>query len=103
MSENDTKNINFSPEDKTNEFLREAIAEIDEEILLMDGMEDAFLGLSHRVNAPILAVYSLDKILDVLMQRDGMDYDEALEFAEFNIIGAWVGERTPIIVSSTFY
>jgi hypothetical protein len=37
-------------------------------------------------------------MIQTLMQRDGMTYDEADEYIEFNCIGAWVGEQTPIIV-----
>jgi hypothetical protein len=36
----------------------------------------------------------------VLMTRDGMDYDEASEYIDFNCVGAYVGEQTPIIVRS---
>jgi hypothetical protein len=32
------------------------------------------------------------------MVRDGMDYDEAYEFFEFNTLGAYVGEQTPVFV-----
>jgi hypothetical protein len=27
-----------------------------------------------------------------------MSFDEAVEYEDFNVIGAWVGEQTPIIV-----
>jgi hypothetical protein len=40
-------------------------------------------------------------MLKVLMFRDGMTRDEADEYIEFNCIGAWVGEHTPIIVIDT--
>jgi hypothetical protein len=37
-------------------------------------------------------------MMDTLITRDGMEYEEAEEYIEYNCIGAWVGERTPIIV-----
>lgn len=43
-------------------------------------------------------VYNGDSILATLMFRDHMDYEEAREYVDFNIIGAFVGEDTPIIV-----
>lgn len=82
----------------TRKVLNDLFAEMDESVLLMDGFEDAFIGFSQRINEPILAVYSKSKMLNVLMFRDGMTYDEADEYIEFNCIGAWVGEQTPIIV-----
>jgi hypothetical protein len=32
------------------------------------------------------------------MERDGMSYEDATEFFEFNIAGSYVGEATPIWV-----
>lgn len=82
--------------DKIDEYLKE----MDESTLLMDGFEDALIGFSQRINDPLLAVYSYDKMVEVLMYRDGMDYDEACEYIDFNCVGAYVGEQTPIIVRS---
>lgn len=78
----------------------EYLKEMDESTLLMDGFEDALIGFSQRINDPLLAVYSYDKMVEVLMTRDGMDYDEASEYIDFNCVGAYVGEQTPIIVRS---
>ena len=33
-----------------------------------------------------------------LIERDGMDYEEATEYIDYNCLGAWIGEQTPIIV-----
>ena len=35
---------------------------------------------------------------DTLIERDGMDYEEATEYIDYNCLGAWIGEQTPIIV-----
>ncbi len=45
------------------------------------------------------AVYSRRKVIKVLMKRDGMDADDATEFFEYNIEGAYMGEWTPIFVA----
>lgn len=82
----------------TRQQISEYLEEIDESTLLMDGFEDAFIGFSRRINDPLLAVYSWEKMVEVLMRRDGMTYDDATEYIDFNCIGAWVGEQTPIIV-----
>ncbi len=71
-----------------------------EGILLCDGLEGAFIGVLHRFNQPTIAVYDIEKIIAIYMYRDGMTEEEAREFFEFNVIGAWVGERTPSFVSS---
>jgi len=45
-------------------------------------------------------VYSYDKILDILMTEDEMTEREAIDYIEYNIAGAYVGELTPILVRS---
>lgn len=72
--------------------------EMGESVLLMDGFEEAFIGYSQRMNEPILAVYSWEKMLEVCMVRDGMTDAEAMDYIDYNCLGAWVGEQTPIIV-----
>jgi hypothetical protein len=76
----------------------EALQEMGESALLIDGFDEAFIGYSQRINEPILAVYSYDKLIKVCMERDGMEYEEAMEYVDYNVVGAWVGEQTPIIV-----
>jgi hypothetical protein len=77
---------------------REHLAEVHPDILLLTDLDEAIIGVSQRINEPVLAVYDWEKIIHILMQRDDMDLDEAVEYTEFNIIGAWVGENTPIVV-----
>jgi hypothetical protein len=85
------------------EALNDYLNDLGEPLLLMDGFDEAFIGISQRINEPLLAVYSYDKMVDLLMTRDGMEDEDAMEFIEYNCIGAWVGERTPIIVRSPFW
>jgi hypothetical protein len=75
-----------------------ALKDADMNLLLMDGFDEAFLGYTTRINEPETAVYDFDKMVSVLMTRDGLSYDEAIEYIEFNCQGAWVGERTPHIL-----
>lgn len=66
--------------------------------VLADGHEHAFLGLAYRFgfDRPV-ACYDLDEVLAGFV-RDGMTADEAQEFFDFNVIGAWVGDQTPLFV-----
>ena len=71
------------------------------ECLLADGLEDALIGVSYNnCNCRIckVAVYDTDKVIDILMKRDKMSYEEAIEFFDFNIVGSYVGEKTPLFV-----
>ena len=65
----------------------------DENILLADGFGDAFIGLAHRLNNTF-AIYDYNKCIEILMEMD-MDIDEAKDYFEYNVVGAWVGNQTP--------
>ena len=69
-----------------------------EDMLLADGFEAAFIGIGERCGQPDVAVYDRDKCLEILQSDQGMRYEEAEEFFEFNVLGAWVGEQTPMFV-----
>jgi len=68
------------------------------DILFADGLEDALIGIGTQFNKRV-AVYDTEAVLAILMERDGMTYEDAREFFEFNIVGAYVGEHTPVFVS----
>lgn len=78
--------------------LDKALKEADLTLLLMDGFDEAFIGYTTRINEPVVAVYDYDKMVEVLMFRDGLSADDAGEYIEYNCQGAWVGEQTPYIV-----
>ena len=76
---------------------RELLAENDPDLLFADDFDEAIMGTAFPAgSASNKVVYSADKCLEILMERDGMDYEEALEFFGFNTECAYVGEATPI-------
>ena len=78
--------------DDVNRFAEEAGIEL----LVMDGHDDAIIGVGQRFT-DYFVVYDLKKVISKLME-DGMTYEEAVEFHEFNQVGAWVGPRTPVFL-----
>jgi hypothetical protein len=82
----------------TREEIEQHLENIGEEALLMDGFDEALIGFSKRINEPLLAVYKWQRMVQILKNRDKMSYEEAVEYIEYNCIGAWIGEQTPIIV-----
>jgi hypothetical protein len=68
------------------------------EMLTADGLDAAIIGVGARCGQPDIVAYDVEKVLEILVARDGMSYEEALEFYEFNIEGAWVGDQTPLWV-----
>ena len=68
------------------------------EALYCDGLSEALIGWCFRATKPEVAVYDHDKCLEIFMERDGMELDEAMEHLHYNVIGAWVGENTPVFM-----
>jgi hypothetical protein len=80
---------------------RDEIAEIYPELMFLEPgyFDKAILGVVNRINT-IAVCYSEAKIIKILMKEDGMDYDEAVEFYQYNILGSWVGEYTPVYLET---
>ena len=70
----------------------------DDKPLLADGFDSAVLGLSRGTLGADIAVYSIDRCIDILVKRDGMSEDEAIEFMHFNVLDAYMGPMTPMFV-----
>jgi hypothetical protein len=70
-------------------------------MIKLDGFDGAIIGpafvLLEDETVPRL-VYDAEKIRDILMKRDGMDFQGARDFIEFNIEGAYMGKSTPVLV-----
>jgi hypothetical protein len=74
--------------------IREFLAEYDEEILCADGFDEAIIGVCHISNNTIV-LYDMQKCIEILINRDGMTEEDALDFFHFNVLGSYVGEKTP--------
>lgn len=69
----------------------------DESFLVMEGHNNAILGVEAQ---RMVLAYSVKQILKNL-QKD-MTRSEALEYFEFNMAQAHMGEKTPVYVFDTF-
>lgn len=64
-------------------------------ILLADGLEGAFLGVDETGEAP-RAVYSIEECIRILSKD--MSREDAEEYFDYNVSGAYVGEQTPLFI-----
>ena len=69
-----------------------------EDTVFYDEFDAAFVGFGWQFNVGPVAIYNQDLVMAILKAR-GMDEEGALEYFNFNIIGAYVGERTPIFLT----
>lgn len=69
-------------------------------LIKIDDHDNAIIGTStiwqDHSQVEVL-VYSAKKIIKNLTRCD-MTFEEALEYIDYNIVGAWVGKNTPVIV-----
>ena len=94
-----TKKI-IKPEPKK---IRDIIADQYDDIplLFMDPEEfdDAIVGIANGYNLGPTVAYDYDKVIEINMSGGGTRED-AEEYFEFNQIGAYVGEHTPIFIKT---
>ena len=68
----------------------------EEECLTADGFDDALVGCTYGAN--VVAVYDINKMVEILME-EGTDYEDAVDFLDYNVVGAYLGEKTPLYVN----
>jgi hypothetical protein len=80
--------------------IRQAIAEDYPDLLVLDPeyFDEAIIGLVQRIGLDVIC-YDKDKVIELLCVKEGMTYEDAIEHFDFNIIGSWVGETTPVFFS----
>ena len=75
------------------------VHEMAEGAIILDGLDNAIIGITEEFGMEHRILYSVNKILDIL-SNDGMtNREEALEYYYYNIVGGHFGERNPIFLS----
>lgn len=67
------------------------------DLLFADGLDEAIIGVD---TVQMRVCYDVDKCINILRNEHGMELDEAIEFFDFNIAGAYVGEQTPLYIKT---
>jgi hypothetical protein len=74
------------------------IEEYAEGAILLDGLESAIVGIVEEFGNGNRVLYSKQKILNILQERDLMTMSEAEEFYDYNIIGLYAGEQNAVFL-----
>ena len=61
------------------------------DFLIADGFNDAIIGVDET---SMRLIYSVRKCLEILQEY--LDEEDAIEYFEYNVSGAWMGDKTPI-------
>ena len=76
------------------------LEQINPNAVLLDGYQDCLVGITTQQGNYPVAVYSTLCIINKLMRNEGMDYDEAHDYHSYNIAGSYMGEHSPVYISS---
>jgi hypothetical protein len=80
--------------------IRTAIGEDYPNLMVLPSEYDSsLLGVVMRADGLEVACYDYSKVIHILETWHGMEYDEAIEYFEFNILGAYVGGYTPCFLN----
>ena len=77
---------------------KDIFLEIDENILLADGFDDAIIGYMEKAGSPIIACYSKNKCIEILSKD--MNSEDAEEYFYFNVLGSYIGNYTPCFITT---
>jgi hypothetical protein len=70
----------------------------DELLFLEDKFDVAIIGVVHGQAGLFAVCYSEPKVLEILVEQDNMDPEEAMEWYQFNMVGSYVGDNTPVFI-----
>ena len=85
----------------------EVLTNENPEAIIYDDMDEALIGIyrgdlaRQSMQEVPIAVYSYVKFVEIYIKRDGMTEEEAIEFFDFNVRGAYIGESQPLIIDDT--
>ena len=77
--------------------MREWLAERVEDAVTWDGCDAAIIGVVERCSQPPLVCYDYELLVQCFVEQ-GMSGEDAVEWVDFNLAGAWVGDGTPMIL-----
>lgn len=72
--------------------MRDKIADINPEAIVLDGFDDAIIGISECGRV----IYNIDKMIKILVSDNEMSEIEALEYLDFNVLCGHFGDYSPI-------
>jgi len=66
--------------------------------IMLDGLDEAIVGIVEEFGSSPRILYSRSKILEILQTRDLMTEGEAEEYYDYNILGLHAGEQNPVFL-----
>ena len=84
------------------ERIRNILQDENPDFILYDGMDEALLGIYRNFNTDgSVGVYSYISYISILIDRDKMTEEEAVEFFDSNVQRLYLGKQQPLIIDDT--
>ena len=72
-------------------------------MLKADGFDKAIIGQTYdMVVSEERLIYSVEKCVEILVERDGMTSEEAIEYMDFNVLRAYIGKDQPVFLREEY-
>ena len=68
------------------------------ELIVLNGLEGAEIGVASSHEGYSAMIYSTHGIIRILMERDGMDWEGAIEYFYFNILATYNSSGNPMFL-----
>lgn len=80
----------------------EELKENAEGAIMLDGLDDAILGIVEEFGNGPRILYSKKKIFEILMSRDEMTIMDAIEFYDYNILGLYASPQNALFLNDYY-
>jgi|TARA_B110000503_G_C6857753_1_gene293536 hypothetical protein len=68
-------------------------------MLLAEGYENAFIGITiPQSSRDELAVYDFAICIDIIMKRENIKEEDAVDYFYFNVVNSFAGNYTPLFI-----
>ena len=72
-----------------------------DDLMFATNFDNAIIGVSMGISCGTKVVYDAEEMARTLVISEGMTEQEAWEYLEFNTFNAYIGDNTPIFVSTS--
>ena len=72
-----------------------------DDLMFATNFDNAIIGVSMGISCGTKVVYDAEEMARTLVVSEGITEQEAWEYLEFNTFNAYVGDNTPIFVSTS--
>ena len=67
-------------------------------MITLEGYEDAFIGFTEKNLKTFIAIYDRNKCIDIVMKKQKLNHEKAIEWFEKNVDEELMGDDTPLIL-----